>query len=132
MPVNIERQAASETKIDALWKHIFGNGQPGLEAKLTGKLGEVRGELKSHIETVERHTEKNIEEGDGLVLNELREKHRENVTAREEDKKELKEEQKVLGKKIDRLTIVQATLAGALLAIKALEDFGVIHIAGGK
>jgi hypothetical protein len=128
MAGSIERQAAAETKIEAMWKCVFGNGQPGLEAKLMGAIGIVRGELKAHIESVQRHGDKNMQEGDALVLQELQAERE----AREGQHLENKAEQKELGKKIDRLTIVQATFAGALLAIKALEDFGFIHVAGGK
>lgn len=121
---NLERMASSETRIDAIWKCVFGNGQPGLEAKLMGAIGVVKGELRQHIEQVERHAKKNTEEGDGLVLHEVQEERK----ARETQHSENRIEQKELGKKIDRLMYIQAAMSGALVMFKILEDTGIIHI----
>lgn len=121
-----ERQAAAETKIDALWKCVFGNGQPGLEAKFMGAVGSLSGEFKQHVESVERHANKNMQEGDGLVLHAVGEE----TKAREKQHEENKIEQKELGKKVDRLSLIVAGMNGALVLFKILEDAGVIHIGG--
>lgn len=91
-------------------------------------IGVGRGELKQHIDMVERHANKNMEEGDNLVLNEIKDER----TAREIQHAENKEEQKELGKKIDRLMYIQAAMSGALVMFKILEDTGIIRIGATK
>lgn len=139
MPGTIERQAKAEANIDALWKCVFGNGQPGLETKLTGKIGEVKGELKAHIESVQRHSDNNTKEGDGLVLTELKEERKlreqqytEEKAAREKQHGENVIRHEKTEKKVDRLMLLNASLTGALILFKTLEDMGIIHLGGGK
>lgn len=118
------RVAVVESCIRKLESTVFGNGQPGLEAKIMSAVGTLRGELKGYIEGVERHAKLNMEQGDGDLLYELKQEK----TAREEQHKENKAEQKEMSKQINRLTYVVAGLNGALLMFKALEDFGLIHM----
>jgi hypothetical protein len=129
------RVAVNEANIKRLETCVFGNGQPGLEAKLMGAIGIVEGRLTAHIEKVDRHTTGNMQDGDGMLLDELREEKRqretqydENNRAREKDKAEIKVEQEKQAKSINRLTVVMGSLNGALLIIKGLEDMGLIHM----
>jgi hypothetical protein len=117
------RVAVTEACIKKLESTVNGNGQPGLEVKLMTAIGRVEGGLKNHIESVERHTNANMVQGDGDLLNELQEEKE----ARETQHKENKAEQKEMSKQINRLTYVVAGLNGALLMLKALEDLGVIR-----
>lgn len=131
------RLSSVEERAKQLDRCVFGNGQPGLEDKFKREITLLEGKLQGHIERVERHTNKNMEQGDGDILGELKEErearekqHEENTKAREKDKEEAKVERKEMGKKIDRLTMVQAGISGAFVFYKVAQDLGWLHIAG--
>ena len=131
-PTNLEpRIAGTERDVMALNRCVFGNGQPPLEDRLNNNIERTKSYLEGRIEQVDRHAKGNIEQGDGDLLellkhegDERRTQHKENQQARKEDQTQVKE----LSKKVDRLMLINATLSGALLTVKFLEDFGIIHL----
>lgn len=122
-PIYEARLSVCESDVTRLKKVIDGNGQPGLETRIMSTVGTIEGRLKQHIESVERHATANMQQGDSDVLEELKEEKE----VRQKQHEQNQAEQKELGKKIDRLTIIQATMTGGLLLFKVLEDMGWIH-----
>jgi hypothetical protein len=78
------RIAIVERDVNRLSHRVEGNGQPGLEDKIMGAVQAMQNVLTTKIAQVERHANRNMQEGDGLVLNEMKEEK----SARKSDNKE--------------------------------------------
>ena len=106
-----------------------------------GKIAMIRKELDVRIGQVDRHSNKNAEQGDLDVLeavkretSERERQHRENKeleAKREEERKERekaeKEERKAIKDSVDRLTTVVLACGMAIGIVEGLEKFHIIH-----
>ena len=123
-------------KIANIERSLFGNGQPGLEKRMIAYVDE-------RLTSIRNHTNRNMEEGDGMVLaaveretKERERQHTENrelherfsdsmVAAMEKMQKKIEDNNKVL----QRILIIMLAMGMAAGMVKAGEEMGFIPVA---